>query len=270
VATRIELAIIDQLPAWRRVKSPFWKVNTLDSFKTAPDLFQFISIENEQFLNTLASFDIEKDILAILQSLYAEVVPKLKINENDIVLYQLLTLTHYHFLFSLSCFMRCHLSEAFASVRVAIDAALVASQIIKHRDSQVAYVKREKPFDKLNRHLKNTVKNGGDLHHTVPHLLKLHDSVSSFASHADINSFVHRVSFRPDGIDLQYFQFSTDESHRKIHVLSIFHCFAMILDVFADFLIDERQQVPADWRQRVHDLGKYIEQQRHVLKGQED
>lgn len=142
----------------------------MTTLPSAPDLFNFVSIENENCLNTLAGFDDEKTILATLQGLYAAVIKPRKLSENDLVLFQLLTLTHYHFLFSLSCLMRCHLSEAFESVRIAIDATLIASVIIKDRASQVAYVKRQRPFDKLNRHLKNLVENGTELHHAVAKL----------------------------------------------------------------------------------------------------
>lgn len=238
--------------------------------QNAPDLFGFVSAENENFLNTLASFEDEKHILTTVQSLYSEVIKPRELNENDVVLFQLLLLTHYHFLFSLSCFMRGHLSEAFASVRVATDAALIASVIITDRSAQVAYLKREKPFDKLNRHLKNLVANGTDLHHAVAQLLKLHDLCSTFASHADVNSFVHRFGFTRDGqkrgLQLQYFQFSPNEAERRVHVLNIFYCFVLILDLFADYLVDEQKTVPAEWRTRVVKLGQYVVQKNAELQ----
>jgi hypothetical protein len=229
-------------------------------------------VENENFLNTLASFSEEKRMLADLQRLFAEALVEKEIHENDLVLFQLLSFSHYHFLFALSCFMRSHLSEAMSSVRVAIDAALIASEIIRRPELQVAYVRREKPFDKLNRHLKNLVKNGAPLHHTIPLLLNLHDTCSSFASHADVNSFVHRVEFFQHG-DKQraafgYFQFSRDHMVRKIHTLNIFHPFVMILDLFADYLIDEQKRVPPEWKERVYTLGGFIEQRVTFLRSQ--
>src|SRR5882672_7531897 len=85
------------------------------------------------------------------------------VGENEFVLFQLLTFTHYHFLYALACLMRCHLSEAFASARAAIDAALIAAQIIHDRASQVAYTKREKPFDNFARYLGNLIRDGKPL-----------------------------------------------------------------------------------------------------------
>src|SRR6266404_1260811 len=157
-----------------------------------------------------------------------------------------------------------------ASVRVATDAALIASVIIKDRAAQVAYVKREKPFDKLNRHLKNLVANRADLHHAVAKLLRLHDLCSSFASHADIKSFVHRIGFTRDGkkrgLEVQYFQFSDNKAQRRVHALNIFYCFVLILDLFADYLVDEQKSVPAEWRDRVVKLGQYVVQKNSELQ----
>src|SRR5205807_624125 len=107
------------------------------------DLFKFVSIENEQLMVSLAKDREQFGVISHIQGLYDAACSNREANENDIVVFQLLTFTHYHFLFSTACLMRCHLSEAFASARAAIDAALIAAQIIHDRASQVAYVKRE-------------------------------------------------------------------------------------------------------------------------------
>jgi hypothetical protein len=54
--------------------------------------------------------------------------------------------------------------------------------------------RREKPFDNFARYLGNLIREGKALPHPlVPVLFNLHKSLSTFASHADVNSFVHRV-----------------------------------------------------------------------------
>ncbi len=221
---------------------------------TSPiDIVRFVSIENEQFLTSLANNNDDLKIVNHIQGLYNAAMSNVTVEENDYVIFQLLTFTHYHFLFSVSCNMRCHLSEAFASARAGIDAALVAAQIIHDRSSQVAYVKREKPFDKLLRHFRNLVKDSKPLPHPlVPALIKLHDLFSSFASHADIYSFVHRVKrVEKDGksvMAVQYFQFAINKIERNIHMTSLLHTFVMIVDVFSDFLVAEQKTVPELWQ----------------------
>jgi hypothetical protein len=88
----------------------------------------------------------EMDFISRVEGLYSAAMTRQQTREDDAVVFQLLTFAHYHLLHTLACQMRCHLSEAFASTRAAIDAALNAAYIIKDRAAQVAFVKREKPF----------------------------------------------------------------------------------------------------------------------------
>jgi hypothetical protein len=233
------------------------------------DIIKFIGIEHEQVLVSLANGSEEIGLIGHLQGLYSAPMSNISVGENEFVLFQLLTFTHYHFLYALACHMRCHLSESFASARAAIDAALIAAQIIDDRASQVAYAQRTKPFDKLNRHYKNLIRDKKPLPHAlVPDLIALHDKLSSFASHADVASFVHRVK-RVEGEPLtmavQYFQFATNKAERQIHGLALLHTFVMVLDVFADFLVREVKVVPSEWRDELHGLGGKIERRRDEL-----
>jgi hypothetical protein len=234
------------------------------------DIVRFIGIEHEQVLVSLANGKDELQLINHLQGLYRAVMSNVTVGENDFIIFQLLTFTHYHFLYSLACHMRCHLSEAFASARAAIDAALIAAYIIRDRGSQVAYVQRTRPFDKLNRHYKNMIKDGKALPNAlIPQLLKHHDFISSFASHADIASFVHRVR-KVDGdaasMSIQYFQFATNPEERRYHGMALLHTFVMVLDVFSTYLVDEVKFVPTLWRDDLHGLGGKIERESDDLK----
>ncbi len=191
--------------------------------------------------------------------------------ENDFVVVQLLTFTHYHFLFSTACQTRCHLSDAFASARAAIDGALIGAHIIHDRASKVAYAKREKPFDNFARYLGNLIKDKKETATPlVPALFNQHKVMSRFASHADGDSFVHRItkSTQDDQmtINIEYFQFARNDAERKIHALTLFHTFVMTLDIFAEFLVVEQKVVPAQWQQELYKLGQSIEGRVKELK----
>jgi hypothetical protein len=243
-----------------------------DSIQTKPiDIVRFVGIENEQFLISLANNPDDINVINHIQGLYNAAMANLIVDQNEFVIFQLLTFTHYHFLFATSCIMRCHLSESFASVRVAIDAALIAAQIICDRASQIAYVNREKPFDKLIRHYRNLIQYKKTLPNAlVPELIKLHDSFSSFASHADIASFVHRVKSTETAgrkvMAIEYFQFAKNKDEKKIHTLTLFHTFIMILDVFSDFLVQEQKAVPVEWQTELRGLGATLEQRHTELQ----
>ena len=234
------------------------------------DLLRFVSIENEQFLISLANNRDEFDLISQIQGLYSAAFSGKAAPENDIVVFQLLAFTHYHFLFSTSCLMRCHLSEAFASARAAIDGALIGAQIIHDRPSQVAYERCEKPFDNFARYLGNLIKDGKELPHPlVPTLFAQHKQISTFASHADVRSFVHRVDVVSEPEEMatvEYFQFSKNEAERKIHGLTLFHTFLMVLDVFSDFLVLEQKVVPQEWQTQLHWLRQCIQTHHAELK----
>jgi len=238
--------------------------------KKPMDVIRFVSLENEQFLISLAKNTDELKMLSHLQGLYEAAMSNMTVQENDMAVFQMLTFTHYHFLFSTACLMRCHLSEAFASARAAIDGALVGAQIIHDRASQVAYTRREKPFDNFARYLGNLIRENKELPHPlVPALFDLHKKFSTFSSHADVGSFTHRVNIvkEPETmITVEYFQFSKNDAERKIHGLTLFHTFVMILDVFSDFLVVEQKAVPGQWQEELHGLGKAIERQHTELK----
>ena len=237
-----------------------------------PNLLRFLGMEEENVLVSIATMREEMEFIARLEGLYAAAMTKRSTREDDVVIWQLLTFSHYHFLHTLACQMRCHLSEAFASTRAAIDAALVAAYIIKDRAAQVAYAKREKPFDNFARHLGNMIKDEKPLPHPLMEtLIGQQKIISTFAAHADIGSFVHRVTRLTDetGVDfmnVEYFQFAHDEDERKLHTLSLIHSYVMVLDVFSDFLIIEQKVVPEPWKVQLHALGQKIERRAAELQ----
>jgi hypothetical protein len=208
--------------------------------------------------------------VAQLQGLYEVAIPNVPVREDDMPIFQLLIFTHYYFLRATADMLRCHLSESFASARIAIDAAMIAAQIIADRGSQIAYLKRTPPFDNYARYLGNLIATGKPLPHPlIEPLITLQKKLSTFTSHADIGSFIHRSEIRRESgkeqLVVQYFQFADDESRRQMHNLSLFHVFVMVLDVFGDFLIGEYKGVPEDWRTMLHNLGIVLERRHAAL-----
>src|ERR1700722_2878513 len=239
--------------------------------RTPPDIFEFLSIEEHQLLVSSRKMEEEFKFIGHLEGLYKAAMSWKTVPENDFVIFQLLTFTHYHLLYTLACQMRCHLSEAFASTRSAIDGALIAAYIINDRAAQVAYAKREKPFDNFSRHLGNLIKDGKPLPHPLmPTLIRQQKLISTFATHADINSFVHRVRLSDEGGTpmggIEYFQFARDDNERKIHTYTLLHTYVMVLDVFSEFLAVEQKVVPPEWSTSVRRLGGALERRAKELR----
>src|ERR1700751_5566750 len=113
-----------------------------NAFAHPPDLLEFESTEHRNFLSSLVRDRDEINILYHIHALYACGMTNQTTDRNRVLILQLLTFVHYHFLFSSSAYMRCHLAEAFNSARAAIDGALIACQIIHDPASQFAYINR--------------------------------------------------------------------------------------------------------------------------------
>jgi hypothetical protein len=236
-----------------------------------PNVIEFVGRENENLHVTLARDRKFFDLQSVLQRLFELALLVEALPDDGVVLFQLLLFVHYHFLFSVACLMRCHLSEALASARAAIDAALIAAYIIKDRDSQVAYVSREPPFKHFGRHLGSLIRDGKAPHRLVPALFDLHKELSAVSSHADIGTFMHRAKVLRTGdggreLELNYFQFSLNEDEREIHGLDVLCMYVMILDVFSDYLVSERKCVPEEWSTRLHSLGATLERSLNEAK----
>lgn len=185
----------------------------------------------------------EFDIASHLQGFFSRVLTDVKSNENEVTILQLLAFTHYHFLFASTCLMRCHLSESFASVRAAIDGALIAAQIIHDRDSQADYIKKIGPFENFTRYLGNLTRDGKPLpHRLVPLLREIYKQISTFSVHADAGAFVHRTHIPKQESDLAqfaYFQFAKTLDERKLNFLTAMQIFVYVLNVFSDFLVNK-------------------------------
>jgi hypothetical protein len=239
-----------------------------------PDLISFIGMEHEQVLRTLRIDPEDMHFVDHIQGLYAAAMTRIRPKQlADLIVFQLLTFTHYHFLFSTACFTRCHLAEAFNSLRCAIDGAFVAAHIIHDRASQTAYRERKKPFDKLLRHYRNLVRDRPDRlpHAFIPHLIERHDLCSRYASHADADVFAHRSRVvAEDGnqdayVTVEYFQFARDKTERRLEFLWLLNTFTIVLSVFASFLHDEQGVVPEAWMRELQGLGAETERVRDEL-----
>lgn len=235
----------------------------------SPNILEFVSTENQQFLTTLVNCREEFDIASHLHALYAAALTDQEASERDVIIFQFLMFVHYHFLFATSSYMRCHMAEGFSSARAAIDGALIGAQIIHDRDSQSAYLNRTKPFDKLNRHFKNLIRDSKPLPHPlVPHLIEQHDHCSQFASHADVATFAHRLEILASPqpmLSVGYFQIPRDTNTMKHHFLGLLHIFVIALDVFSNFLIDEHKSLPGHWRDELRHVGRQIEERQKTL-----
>lgn len=239
-------------------------------FADPPDFIQFSNVEAQQLARTIELCPNEMKFIAKIQELYISAMRGQNANPSEATLLHLLALIHYNFLFSSITYARGHLAEACNSARVAIDAALIAAHIMYDRASQVAYIERKPPFDKLIRHYNNLIRDKKSLpNDLIPVLIKQHNFFSQYSSHADADSFVYRSELlETDGLasaKISYFQIPQNIDHFKHHFLGLLKTFIVTLDIFSSYFVDERKTSPITWRDELRITGKKIEDRQAQL-----
>ena len=147
-------------------------------------------------------------------------------------------------------------------MRVGIDAGLTAYRIVEDRPSQLQYVERHKSFLYPKAFFQRERKKNPNAFPLAKPLLSLRDSCSRYGSHADIDSFVHRLELpkRPgEELKLQYFQHPKNRWDFGWWYLRLIHTFLMILQVFEKYLVREKEFVTQEWANSIRQIGLQIE-----------
>lgn len=231
-----------------------------------PDLLNFVTLDMHTFMACMTEFREEIDVFDYLDSQYRSAIERRHTSENGAVPFQLFLLCHFRLLMGFSALLRGHLSDALLSERIALDAAIVAATIIADRSLTSAYLKRQKPFDKLVRKYKNDIRDSKPLpHRHLPDLIMRMDLASKLAAHADIYAFSTRLS--AIGSTGKRFQFRYSEMtenklwHRE-RILQFIMSFTAVADVFSRFLLEEKL-VPPEWAQKIDALGRKLHHHLH-------
>jgi hypothetical protein len=174
------------------------------------NFFEYLGAEETNFLVTLNNLRAEFDAFSHLDGLYRTAIDNACAeDEEDLIIFQLLLFVHYHLYHSAATLLRCHMSDALASMRTAIEAGLAAYRIIDDRQSQLQYVLRSKSLQSHKRFFKKAWETEPEAFPLAHPLLNRWDACSRYGSHADIDVFVHRLTLPEDGspvLKLQYFQ----------------------------------------------------------------
>jgi len=203
---------------------------------------EYISNEEYNLLTSLRNFGKEFFLFSELDFIYKEyfkILQSLKVKPNyEAVISIFLYFIHFNFYFSTSCFMRGHTGEAFSSIRKSIDAGFTAYYILENKDSVEDYINQEKYFI----YIKNTIKKIRESDKTkyplAQGLIELHELCSSYASHADISSFINRIVIEKDKIGFNYFTIPEDKNTFKLYfvvgILSFYYLFRIFKNLFID------------------------------------
>lgn len=227
------------------------------------DFLEYLGKEEANLLVTLNNLRPEFDLFSKLDSLYRTAINSGRVeNADDLVVMQLLLLVHYQYYHSTSTLLRCHLSDAFASMRIAIEAGLTAYRIIEDRPSQLLYVERDKSFRFPKSFFKKAWKKDSNAFPLARPLLDRWNACSEYGAHADINTFIERLELpspsKPE-LKLQYFQHPKNRWEFGWYYLVLVHTFVIILQAFEKYLVVEKAFLPKEWAKAIPHIGKNVE-----------
>lgn len=232
------------------------------------NLLEFLGAEHTNFLISFNAFRQEFSAFSHIDTLYQVGVRTAEVPPSSMVTMQLLIFCHYHLYFSTTTLMRCHLSDAFASLRVAIEASLHAYRIIAGDGTVEQYVNRDKTFLYSVNRIRKAREKDPEFLPLAGHLLKIHEACSQYGSHADFDAFTHRLQMvraRVPMMQVHYFQKPERTADFQFYMVTLLHTFVVILNVFEGFLKNEMKTVDDAWSGELREIGETLERWRRQL-----
>lgn len=232
------------------------------------NLLSFLGHEHTNFLVSFNALRQEFALFAHLDLLYQAGIRGDPVPPSNWVQMQLLLFCHYHLYYATSTLLRCHLSDAFASLRTAIDASLHAYRIIEGHGTPEQYINRDKTFIHSANYVRRKREKDASVMPLAEHLLKIHEACSRFASHADFDAFGHRLELVRKGtpmLKVHYFQHPKDVPEFQFYAVTMLHTFVVILNVFEKVLVDLKR-VDQSWSKKLRAIGTRLEEWRKQLR----
>lgn len=234
-------------------------------YKKEITFLDYLGYEKKNLLTSLVNFRREYEFFHELDSIFQEPLKRLDIPESESLIPQLYLFVHFHLYFSTSCILRSHLSECFASVRKAIDATLSAYRIIIDPSTSEQYINRHKDFRFIKRYMENEARKDHSKYPLAQELIKLHEMCSRFGSHADVDSFIHRLEMREiEGTKkveqrLRYFQFPKNEKEYRFYFISMIKAFWLMFKIFYSYYEKQLKIINPKWDLAIETLGPKLD-----------
>ena len=211
------------------------------------NLLAFIGKEETNLLVTM--FKCHNDIVFFtsLDAAYQAPIRFIDINFNDEYKKTIISLylfTHYQLYFSTVSLLRCHLSDSLSSTRKAIDSTLTAYRLIEEPTTLLQYHNRDRSYQNIKSYFSQIIKKDQTRFVLAPELITLHDLCSEFGSHADISSFIHRVSVKStekegkEIFSLNMFQTPDTDIELRGYLVQTMLAYAQMLKVFSTFICE--------------------------------
>jgi len=226
------------------------------------DFFSYLGDEEENLLKSIFNFNKEIGLLKLLDDCFQIQFGRFSADQNkldEVLVATLFMHVHSHYYICFSQFLRCHLSMAYCVLRIAIDACLAAYHIIKKPEDAEKYIEQNRFFLFIKRNIEKALRKNPDTYPKAINLINLHDICSSFGSHADVTTLVHRLDLsNRDKISLGYFQFPGEEKEFGKHFLTLLKGYLIIFEIFSDYVEDKVDSKEKELEEKLDVLRSFL------------
>jgi len=220
------------------------------------DFFEYLAKEDQNLLVSLHTHRRELNLFDELDCLYQELIDAIQATNNITAeewLAALLMRVHHQLYSSTASFFKCHLSESFASTRIAIDATLSAYKIFLDPNTAQDFVDTNKKFKFIKSHIEKERKRDSSRYPLAPQLIEFHEVCSEYGAHCDSSSFIHKLDPRVENLVYNCFQNLTEEDFKK-YFKTILFCFLYMFKIFSQGFSIQLKIDKSKWLSQIDNL----------------
>lgn len=183
--------------------------------KKQNNILEFISFEHNNELVSLANLKGELGFLQELDEIYQGILHAFSASKNSDVQFMVSTVylhAHSEFYVGMAQFLKSHLSKAFMSLRIAIDASFNGYYFIKNPKDTHAFLEENHPLQrKVFWRIKDYMAKNAKGHSLIQSLVKIHEIASDFSAHSSLRSIVYKYKHivdteqKKEEVQLNYF-----------------------------------------------------------------
>lgn len=237
------------------------------------NILEFISFEHHNELVSLANLKEELGFLQELDEIYQDTKDALPIDRNNDVQFMvamMLLQAHSEFYIGISQFLKSHLSKAFISLRIAIDASFNAYYFTKKPEHTREFLDEKSPLQKkIFWRIKDHISKNPKEYPLAQSLIKIHETASLFAGHASLQSIIYKYQHiidteqKKEEVKLNYFD-TLDFNNFMAYYFALLKGYLMVFHLFyscffkKEFRIEypEREKRIADFEAKLNLKGK--------------
>jgi hypothetical protein len=219
----------------------------------------FLEYEHDNIGKNIATLGDGYSLIQDLDHIYSTCVAiTLPENEDLMIPAFLYLISHQEFYYGMASFLRLHKTQAFRSLRVALDSTFTAYYLLKNPEEIDLFLSRSthsSQWEKVFRNIKLTIRNNYKKFPYTAGLLQVHDLCSKFA-HADPAGILHKYFMDTEKkiLHVNYFDFENSTyDYRKWFAFFLFYFFRVFLIYWQEMLAKYAGPIKKDVMQLIKD-----------------